>query len=453
MPELNDAMMSNHSFWQYKYGDYSANGALPRGSHETDVLVIGAGYTGLTCAREIRKDDKAKRVMVLDANEIGFGASGRNGGFNMTLFGVEPEVTLLRWGKEKTRDAQTYMQKAVQYVKDLIESENLDSDYEHTGMLRIAYTDRQARRLRKTYALLSDITSPGSFEYLSGEETRERVNCPHIKAAIFEPETGILDPCKHVRSLKMLAEREGAEICENTRVIGISRQNNSSVVQTDRATIRAKKLVIATNAWTHNLTTSPKVANVQAPVWTYQIVTEPLTPEQWQSINWGDRMSVEDNRQLVHYMRITKCGRITMGGGSIGVEYNDKKMDLWKNEKIWSDLETHLKWMFPTLADINIHYKWGGCVSANVDMAPEIGFIGDSDIIYSTGCIGHGVSLTQLNGRLIADLVLGKETELTKFWIVNRKAIPMPPGNILRYAGVKLIEGILKTVDRYEEGG
>jgi glycine/D-amino acid oxidase-like deaminating enzyme len=452
MPELNEAMMKNDSFWQYKYGAYSANDTLARGSYETDVLVIGAGYTGLSCAREIRKDDKTKRVMVLEANEIGFGASGRNGGFNMTLFGVEPEVTLLRWGKEKTREAQAYMQRAVQYVKDLIESENLDSDYEHTGMLRVSYTDKQVRRLKKTYELLSDITKPGSFEYYDGEEVRKRLNCPHIKGAIYEPETGILDPCKHVRSLKKLAEREGAEIYENTQVIGISRDKTSSVVQTDDATIKAKKLVIATNAWTHTLKSSPKIANVQAPVWTYQIVTEPLTPEQWKSINWGERMSIEDNRQLVHYTRITKCGRITMGGGSIGVEYNNKKMDLWKNEKTWGDLEKHLKWMFPTLKYIEVNYKWGGCVSANVDMTPEIGFIGDSNIIYSTGCIGHGVSLTQLNGRLIADLVLEKETSLTKFWIVNRSAIPMPPGNLLRFAGVKLIEGILKTVDLYEEG-
>lgn len=452
MPELNEAMMKNHSFWQYKYGAYTANAPLARGSYETDVLVIGAGYTGLTCAREIRKDDKTMRVMVLDANEIGFGASGRNGGFNMTLFGVEPEVTLLRWGKEKTREAQAYMQKAVQYVKDLIESENLDSDYEHTGMLRVAYTDKQERRLRKTYELLADITNPGSFEYYSGEEIKKRLNCPHIKGAIYEPETGILDPSKHVRSLKKLAEREGAEIYENTKVIDISKDTTSAVVRTDGATIRAKKLVIATNAWTHNLKSSPKVANVQAPVWTYQIVTDPLTPEQWKSINWEDRMSIEDNRQLVHYMRITKCGRITMGGGAIGVEYNDKKMELWKNEKIWGDLEKHLKWMFPTLKDIKVHYKWGGCVSANVDMTPEIGFLGDNNIIYSAGCIGHGVSLTQLNGRLIADLVLEKETSLTNFWIINRRAIPMPPGKVLRFAGAKLIEGILKTVDRYEEG-
>jgi glycine/D-amino acid oxidase-like deaminating enzyme len=126
-------------------------------------------------------------------------------------------------------------------------------------------------------------------------------------------------------------------------------------------------------------------------------------------------------------------------------------MDLWKHEKTWSDLERHLKWMFPSLKDIKVYYKWGGCVSANVDMTPEIGFIGDRNIIYSTGCIGHGVSLTQLNGRLIADLVLEKETSLTKFWIVNRNAIPMPPGNLLRFAGAKLVEGILKTIDLYEE--
>ena len=452
MLEREDAIMKNHSFWQYKYGDYSANPALEPGAYEADVLIIGAGFTGLTCAREVRKDDPTKRVMVLEANEIGFGASGRNGGFNMTLFGVEPEVTLLRWGREKTSEAQAYMQKAVAYVKDLIESEQLESDYEHTGMLRVAYTDKQARRLKKTYKLLCDITQPGSFEYLSGEEVREKLHCPHIKGAIYEPETGILDPCRHVRSLKQLAERDGADIYENTRVTSISRGTESAYVQTESATIKAKKLVIATNAWTHNLNSSPKVAKVQAPIWTYQIVTEPLTPEQWESINWSERMSIEDNRQFVHYMRITQCGRITMGGGSIGIEYDDRKMDLWKNEQTWSDLEKHLKWMFPTLKDVKVHYQWGGCVSVNVDMTPEIGFLGDKNMIYAAGCIGHGVSLTQLNGRLIADLVLEKDTELSKFWIVNRNAIPMPPGKILRYAGARLVEGILKTVDYYEEG-
>ena len=215
---------------------------------------------------------------------------------------------------------------------------NLDT---WTTRLTITDTDKQVRRLKKTYELLSDITKQGSFEYYDGEEVRKRLNCPHIKGAIYEPETGILDPSKHVRSLKKLAEREGAEIYENTKVIGISRDKTSSVVQTDDATIKAKKLVIATNAWTHTLKKSPKVANVQAPVWTYQIVTEPLTPEQWKSINWGERMSIEDNRQLVHYTRITKCGRITMGEEALVLNITIRKWICGKTKRhgvVWKNI-------------------------------------------------------------------------------------------------------------------
>ncbi len=452
MSDIDRAMRLNQSFWQYDYGSYRANPALAAGSHDTDVLVIGGGYTGLTCAREIRKDNPGKRVLVLEAHEIGFGASGRNGGFNMTLFGMEPEITKFRWGEEKTRQAQDYMQQAVNYVRELIEREGLESDYEHTGMMRVAYTNKQAQRLRKTFDLLTSVTKPDSFQFLGGDEVRQTINCPHIKAAIYEPDTGILNPCKHVRALKQLAEAAGAEIFENSSVIDIACSNGQIIVKTRDATVSTNKLVLATNAWTHNLKAPKGVANVQAPVWTYQVVTEPLTDAQWKSINWSQRMSIEDNRQLIHYMRITRCGRITMGGGAIGVAFDDRKMDRWHDQTVWKNLEQHLKWMFPTLSDIKIYYKWGGCISANIDMTPEIGFVGDQDIIYSTGCIGHGVSLTQLNGRLIADLVLEKDTELSRFWIVNRKALPMPPGNLLRYLGVKAIEGMLKVVDFYEEG-
>jgi glycine/D-amino acid oxidase-like deaminating enzyme len=163
-------------------------------------------------------------------------------------------------------------------------------------------------------------------------------------------------------------------------------------------------------------------------------------------------MSIEDNRQLVHYLRITKCGRITIGGGDIAYEYG-KEMDKWHDPKIWQALEDHFHWLFPTLKHKKVHYKWGGAVSANFDMVPEIGFIGDENIIYSSGCIGHGVSLTQLNGRLIADLISGIDSDISKFWIVNRKALPMPPGNFLAYLGVKTLTGLLKGVDWYEERG
>lgn len=442
----------NHSFWQHKFGPYCPNTPLSEGRHTADVLIIGAGYTGLTTAREVKRDHPELSVMVLDANDIGFGASGRNGGFNMTLFGMEPETTVFRWGKEKAREAQTYMQKAVAYVHSLIENEGLDSDYEHTGMWRVAYTERQEKRLKSTYRLLCKLANERSYVFYNQDDVREKLNAPHIRAAIYEPETGILDPCKHVRELKRLAEQAGANIHENSAVRDVRRTPQGVVVQTSNATVHTKKLVLATNAWTHTLPGPGKLRSRQRAVWTYQIASEPLTADEWKTLGWRDRMSIEDNRQLVHYLRITKCGRITIGGGNIGFEYGNA-MGKWHDEKTWRDLEAHFRWLFPSLAHKKIDYKWGGAVSANFDMVPEIGFIGDQNIIYSTGCIGHGVSLTQLNGRLIADLISGVGSELSRFWIVNRKAIPVPPGNVLPFIGVKAITCALKGIDRFEERG
>jgi glycine/D-amino acid oxidase-like deaminating enzyme len=273
-----------------------------------------------------------------------------------------------------------------------------------------------------------------------------------VKSAIFEPETGILDPCKHVRALKRLAIDAGAAIYENSPVLDIRKTTNGATIKTAQAQIAAKKLVIATNAWSHTLAGPKKIRNRQRAAWTYQIVSEPLTAEDWKTLGWQDRMSIEDNRQFVHYLRITKCGRITIGGGDIGYEYGHN-MDRWHDPKIWQALEDHFRWLFPSLEHKKIAYKWGGAVSVNFDMAPEIGFIEDESIIYATGCIGHGVSLTQLNGRLIADLISGIESEISQFWIVNRNAVPVPPGNLLPYLGVKAVVGVLKGVDWYEERG
>lgn len=447
-----EAIAANQSFWQYKYGEYSPNPALAPGQYDTDVLIIGGGYTGLTAAREIKRDSPETRVILLEANEIGFGASGRNGGFNMTLFGMEPEVTALRWGKEKTALAQRYMQNAVNYVKNLIETEQLDSDYEHTGMWRVAYSDKQLKRLKKTYDLLTEVGGHEHYQFLSKQAAQKKLKSPQVQGAIYEPDTGILDPCKHVRELKRLAEAEQVELFENTKVVAIENDANGICVKTVDAEIHCKKLVLATNAWSHTLAAHKKLRNRQRPVWTYQIVTEPLTPEEWQAVGWQDRMSIEDNRQLVHYMRITQCGRITMGGGNIGVDLSDD-MKKWHDEKIWSDLKAHFDWLFPMLKHKRVHYQWGGAVSANMDMTPEIGFLGDENVIYANGCIGHGVSLTQYNGRVIADLILNKPTERSQFWIVNRKAIPVPPGKMLAWLGVQTIAKTLQAVDWYEERG
>lgn len=413
------------SFWAHSYGEYRPSPPLV-GEVRADVAVIGGGFTGLSTAIEFKRDNPGATVAVLEGAVVGYGASGRNGGFNMTLFGLEPEVTKLRWGRQRTIDAHRYAQRAVAWVKRLIEENGLSSDYRHTGMFRVSYSQSQLERLRRTHHLMQELGIDDDVAFWSRDQLLAEFRTDRYAGAIYERETGILNPCKHVRELKRLAEATGVVVYEQTPVTLISRAGDRIDLRTPKGRVAARKLVVATNAYTRSLKGLPKLRSCQLPMWTFQVVTAPLSAAQWESIGWKNQQSFEDNRQLVHYFRPTVDGRITMGGGDITTPSGDS-FDHDSEPRIWSHCEEHLKWIFPQLRDVPIEYRWGGPVSVNLDLAPEIGFIGDERVIYSTGCIGHGVSLTHLNGRLIADLLSNRKTDLTDFWIVNRKAVPWPP--------------------------
>jgi len=436
------------SFWAHNYGAYTPDPPLA-GARDVDIAIIGGGFTGLSTALEFKRDHPGATVAVVEAAVVGFGASGRNGGFNMKLFGMEPEVTKLRWGRQRTIDAHRYAQRAVGWVKDLIETNNLDSDYRHTGMLRVSYSSSQLQRLQRTYEMMRELGIDDDMSFLTGQQLRSEFVTEHYAGAIYERETGILDPCKHVRELKRLAVAAGAIVYEQTPVERISRTAGKIHLKTRDGSLTAGKLVVATNAYTRSLEGLPQLRSRQIPMWTFQVVTAPLTAAQWESIGWKNQQSFEDNRQLVHYFRPTVDGRITMGGGDITTPSGDS-LDHDSAPHIWSHCEEHLKWIFPQLRDVRIEYRWGGPVSVNIDMTPEIGLLGDERVIYSTGCIGHGVSLTHLNGRLIADLLGERKTELSDFWIVNRKAVPWPP-EPLSFIGRQLLHRGLQLWDYLDE--
>lgn len=436
------------SFWARQYGPYAPNAPLA-GDTAVDVAVIGGGITGLTTAREVRRDAPGASVAVLEGTVVGWGASGRNGGFSMKLFGLEPEVTKWRWGVERTVAAHRYAQRAVAFVKNLIESDGLDSDYRHTGMFRVSYSQRQLRRLERTYALFRELGIDDDMTFWDRDRLRGEFATERYLGGIYESETGILDPCKHVRELKRIAVAAGVQVYERTPVTRVERSGLDVVAYTPSGRVRAKKLVFATNAYSGSIPGLAKLRSRQAPVWTFQVVTEPLSDAQWASVGWKNQQSLEDNRQLVHYFRPTVDGRITMGGGDVLTAFGHG-MDRDFAPGIWGHCERHLKWIFPQLEGVRMAYRWGGPVSVTADLTPEIGFIGDRRVIYSVGCVGHGVSLCHLNGRVIADLLADKKSDLTDFWIVDRKAIPWPPEPLAGMAAVLIHRG-LQVWDLFEE--
>jgi glycine/D-amino acid oxidase-like deaminating enzyme len=433
------------AFWLKNYGYYDPDPPL-KGEIDVDVAIIGGGFTGLSTAFNLLQDEPTMRVVVLESEVVGYGASGRNGGFSMTLFGLEPAVTKMLFGLERMTEAHRYMERAVEYVRDLVEAQEIRSDYEHTGFLRVATTPALKKRIQHDMEILVEMGIEG-IEWWEADRVQEEVRSPLFLGAWWEPRCGLLDPAKHVRELKRIAKEAGAAVHEGSPVLEVER-GRTFTLRTPKGEVRAAKIVFATNAWSHLI---PQLRRKQVPVFTHMIVTEPLREEHFDAIGWHNRQGIEDARNFVHYFRLTADNRLAMGGSDVTIAFGGD-MERDENERIFRDLEADVARIFPALKGITFVDRWGGPVSVPVDMAPAIGHVGDERAIYSLGCVGHGVSLAQLNGRTIADVLLEKESELTGVWFVGRRALPWPP-EPFRFVMSHAIRGYLRIEDAILERG
>ncbi len=433
------------SHWM-KTREYTPGPSL-EGDIQVDVAIVGGGFTGLSTAYHLKKDEPGMRVAVLENEVIGFGASGRNGGFNMTLFGLTLSITALRFGKAKAREAHLYMERAVDLLRDLVKELGLDCDYEHPGFLRVATSEKYIKRIQHEIELAHKLGLTG-IEWLDQDQTREQVNSPMYMGAWWEPRCGILNPAKLSWSWAEAIRPMGVEIYEKTAVTEVKKRKDGILLMTPNGSVRAQKVVLATNAWTHFF---PELKRKQVPIWTHIVITEPLSDAQYQSIGWQNRQGIEDARNLVHYYRLTADNRIVMGGRDISLSKGFYDMDRDDNEETFHSLRNDVRELFPPLKDVQFTDAWGGPVSIPLDMAPAIGYMGDKRVVYSIGCMGHGVSLTHLNGQTIRDLILERKTDLSDVFFVNRKTFPWPP-EPFKTLGAKAIVGYMHWEDRLYDG-
>ena len=212
-------------------------------------------------------------------------------------------------------------------------------------------------------------------------------------------------------------------ILEQSPVEEIKKDGNKLRLETPEGQVYADKVVLAANAWSHYFA---KVKFKQTPLFTYIVLTEPLNDKQLKEIGWIGRETIEDFRDLVHYYRLTADNRLLFGGRDVSLSWGGN-MDKDKNEKTFQGLKKDVVETFPALKGIKFTHQWGGPVSATLDLFPAMGYVGDKNMIYSLGLVGHGVSLSQLNGQTLADLTLEQDTELTREFFVNRRTIPVPP--------------------------
>lgn len=428
----------NLSFWQEDIGLTVTRSEL-KGSASTDVCIIGAGFTGLSTAIHLKEKRPDTNVIVLESDFVGYGASGRNAGFSMRLFGISMEMTKLLHGKLKTREADEYLIDAVEYLEQMIERYEIECDYERHGMMTVATNGQELKQLRKEVNVASEIELPG-LKWLDSDMTRSIVNSPHYIAARFDEYAALLHPAKLVTALAEIAERLGVEIYEQSKVIEILEQER--IVLTESGSIKAENIVIATNAYSSFYKSLQKK---QIPIYTYIALTEPLSETQLTDLNWERRIGIEDARNFLHYYRLTPDNRILIGGGE-ALYYYDGPLHENSNEKMNKILQQDLLAIFPQLKGIQFTHHWGGPISATLDLIPTIGQVNEH-IYYSIGCMGHGVSLTNYNGLTLAEMLLREKSKRTEFFIVNRREIPIP-SEPFRYPTIYAIRQYLRYEDR-----
>jgi glycine/D-amino acid oxidase-like deaminating enzyme len=429
------------SFWWSTLGGPPAPRAPLPGPLEADVAIVGAGYTGLWTAWYLKEADPSLRVVLVEREHAGFGASGRNGGWLSGLLAGSRERWARRFGREAVVAAQREMFATVGEVADWCGREGVECDLVRGGQVDVATSAPGLERFR---AQLAWQRSWGfgeeDWRELSADEVAARIRVRGARGGVFTPHCARVHPAKLVRGLAAAVERAGAEIYEQTPATEIGPR----VVRTTRGDVRARWVIRATEGYTHALE-----ARRLIPMNSAMIATAPLGDAQWRAIGWEGAETLRDSAHAYCYLQRTPDGRIAIGGRGIPYRYGsrtDRRGEI--APRTVRELSERLRGLFGV--DAEIVHGWAGVLGVARDWCPAVRVDPASGMASAGGYVGDGVSTANLAGRTLRDLILGRDTALARApW-----ARHAPPGwepEPLRFLGIRTVYGLYRAADRIEE--
>jgi glycine/D-amino acid oxidase-like deaminating enzyme len=414
-----------------------------RGAIEADLCIVGGGFTGLWAALHAKADDPGREVVLLEAETIGFGASGRNGGFAIGSLTHGLENGLARFGDEIELLERLGRENLAGYVADL-ERHGIDCDYEPTGELTpsvAAYQDGWAAETAELY---------GRFGYdvevfADAAAMRAEVDSPLYRGGAWVKDAGgVLDPAKLAVGLYEAARRAGVRVYEKTPVESIGEAGDSVVVLTPRGTVAARRVVVGTSAYPSPVRS---VRRYIAPVYDYALMSEPLSPAQLESIGWSRRQGIGDGGNRFHYYRLSADNRVLWGGFDAVYRYGGPvRPDLDDDDETFARLAQNFRVTFPQLEGLRFTHRWGGAIDTCSRFSVFFGTALGGRVAYAAGYTGLGVVSTRFGARVALDLVDGRQTEATRSRYVRRKPLPFPP-EPLRSGIIQLTRNRLAAAD------
>ena len=392
------------SYWA-DTADPDRSGAQPlAGDRRAEVAVIGGGYTGLAAARRLA-GSHGLDVALLEAHRIGWGASGRNGGFALISVGkLGLEERIRKWGLEAARRSIQIGVEAVETVRDLISAESIGCDPQPDGWLVVAHRPDLAGELQERVRIYREVLGYRDVDFLDRArlERDGYLRGPSAGGAIRYHSGFGLHPLKYVRGLALAATRRGAALYDRSPVVSWRREGADHLLVTPSGTVRARRVVVATNGYTPEHL-HPFFRGRLLPAASNIVVTRPLTQAEWDAVGMLTAQVYSDTRRLVLYWRRLADGRLLFGGRA-GVV--DTPAALQRRRRA---LEAAIAAKWPVLRGVGSDYFWHGNVCLSCDLMPHVNTVeGDGTIAYAMAYLGSGVALASYSGGLAADLVVGK---------------------------------------------
>ncbi|HEX6888622.1 MAG TPA: FAD-dependent oxidoreductase [Candidatus Nanopelagicales bacterium] len=393
------------------------------GPTSADLVIVGGGFTGLWTALLATDERPGLDVVILEADRVAEGASGRNGGF------VAASIThgfgngLSRWPNELPELLRQGHENLDELEATILQL-GLQVDWSRTGELDVATEDYQVAEFATLAATAAEHGE--KLELLDGAATRRMVDSPLYRAGLYD-RTGValVDPARLSWELARVARSRGVRIHEHSAALGIERTEHGVQVRTEHGSVHARQAALGTSAFPNLLR---RVRPYVIPVYDYVLMTEPLSSEQWASVGWGFGGGVGDSNNQFHYTRPTADGRILWGGFEAVYHYGSRiGRDLERDDRTYAVLAENFFTTFPQLEGLRFTHAWGGAIDTCSRFSAFWGTAMAGRVAYSLGYTGLGVAATRYGARVMLDLLAERQTERTRLEMVRSKPIPFPP--------------------------
>lgn len=387
-----------------------------RGDVRCEVAVLGGGYTGMTATRRLA--ERGVDVVLVEAAFCGRGASSRNAGHLTPTIAGDPQI-LATFYRRRAPELIRFADHAVDFSENLVTALGADCDYERTGNVSAALTRGQLRRAERITAVLRRCGGEVEFVEGSGAGLPEA-----FLGGILERKGGILNPGKLARGLRSALVSSGVRVFERTPATAVTSRGNEVWVSTPGGRVRAGRVLLATNAYSRDLSFSPRRA--VAPLWVTLAETEPVDPEQLEATGWTSRSGVYTQHVILENYRPTASGSIVFGTRQVQAP-RGALGDRTPDGAVVDDLTRGFHERFPSLRGVPLRRAWGGWIAMTPSWLPVVGQVAPN-VFYALGYNGHGLAQAPYLGALMADHLAGDPThdDLAVVWRERARFAPAP---------------------------